>query len=61
MSDPLSQGEHIRKAIKWISENLKEDPEQSVKKLINEAILRFDLSPGDSEFLMNFYREEKKG
>jgi hypothetical protein len=61
MSETLPHGENIRKAVKWISENLKEDPEQSLKKLINEAILRFDLSPGDSEFLINFYREEKKG
>ena len=60
MSETLPHGEDIRKAVKWISENLKEDPEQSVKKLINEAILHFDLSPGDSEFLMNFYKEGKK-
>ena len=61
MSEVLPHGENVRKAVKWISENLKEDPEQSVKKLINEAILHFDLSPGDSEFLINFYREKKKG
>jgi hypothetical protein len=60
MSEALPHGENIRKAVKWISENLKEDPVQSLKKLINEAILRFDLSPGDSEFLMNFYKEGKK-
>lgn len=60
MSEALPQGEHIRKAVKWISETIKEDPEKSLKKIINEAILRFDLSPSDSEFLINFYREEKK-
>ena len=60
MSEALPHGENIRKAVKWISENLKEDPEQSLKKLINETILRFDLSPGDSEFLMNFYKGGEK-
>ena len=60
MTEVMPKGENIRKAIRWISNNLKENASQSLKKLINDAILRFDLSPGDSEFLINFYKENKK-
>ena len=60
MTEVLPKGEGVRKAVKWISEHLKENAEQPVKKLINEAIMKFDLSPMDSELLINFYREEKK-
>jgi hypothetical protein len=60
MTQIMPKGENIRKAVKWISENLKENPDQSVQKLINDAILRFDLSPGDSELVINFYRKNKE-
>ena len=60
MTERSARSEQVRRAVKWISENLKESPEQSLKNLINEAILRFDLSPFDSELLINFYREGKK-
>ncbi|MDY6910675.1 MAG: hypothetical protein SWC40_12170 [Thermodesulfobacteriota bacterium] len=55
MSTVMPEGETIRKAVKWVSDNLEEDPCRSVKKLVNEAIVRFDLSPVDSEFLIRFY------
>lgn len=60
MMQIMPKGENVRKAVKWISDNLKEDPDQSVKKLINDAVLRFDLSPGDSELVINFYRKNKE-
>lgn len=60
MSEVMPKGENIRRAIRWISDNLKENTNRSLKELINDAILRFDLSPGDSEFLINFYKENKK-
>ena len=60
MTKVLPKGECVRKAVKWISENLKENPDQSLQKLINDAILRFDLSPNDSEMVINFYRESKE-
>ncbi len=60
MMQIMPKGENVRKAVKWISENLKENPDQSVQKLINDAVLRFDLSPGDSELVINFYRKNKE-
>jgi hypothetical protein len=60
MTQVMPKGENVRKAVKWISENLKEDPDQPVQKLINDAVLRFDLSPGDSELVINFYKKNSE-
>jgi hypothetical protein len=54
------QGESIRQAVKWISAELLEDPSKKVQKLIQEAALRFNLSPVEEEYLVSFYRKEKK-
>ena len=59
MAAIMPEGEEIRKAVKWISDNLQDDPNKSVQKLINEAVMRFDLSPKDSVFLTDFYRKGK--
>jgi hypothetical protein len=55
MSTILPEGETLRRAVKWVSENLKDDPDQPVQRLVNDAILRFDISPKDSEFLTRFF------
>ena len=54
------QGESIRQAVKWISAELLEDPGKRVQKLIQEAALRFNLSPLEEEYLVSFYRNEGK-
>lgn len=59
MATIMPEGEAIRKAVKWISDKLQEDPNTTRQKLINEAIMRFDLSPKDAEFLAEFYRKGK--
>ena len=59
MTTIMPEGEAVRKAVKWISDELKEDPGHSLHKLVNNAILRFDLSPKESEFLAEFYRKAK--
>jgi hypothetical protein len=61
MATVMPEGEAIRKAVKWISDNLLDDPNKSVQKLINEAVMRFDLSPKDGEFLTGFFRKDKTG
>jgi hypothetical protein len=55
MATIMPEAEHVQKAIKWISTNLEEKDAEPLKKLIENAILKFDLSPKDSEFLMNFF------
>ena len=44
-------GEHIRNAVKWISEQRRENPEASLQSLIEKAGVRFNLSPKDELFL----------
>ena len=52
------QGEEIRKAIKWLSEERKFNPEKDINELVKEANIKFDLSPKDAEFLLRFVKEE---
>jgi hypothetical protein len=58
MSTMMPAGEDIRRAVKWISENQEANPEESRIKLIEQAVFRFDLSPLDTEFLMNCFRKK---
>ncbi|MFQ5484214.1 MAG: hypothetical protein ACE5DO_02650 [Desulfobacterales bacterium] len=46
-----SDGENLRKAVKWVLEEKKFNSEKPLQELINEACLKFDLSPMDAEFL----------
>ena len=55
----LPEGEQLRRAVRWISEIRQETPDASLPKLINEACVKFDLSPADTEFLSRFFAEEK--
>lgn len=59
MSTILPEGERLRRAVKWISGQREEYPEVPVSRLVNEAIMRFDMNPKEANFLLNFYRKEK--
>ncbi len=41
----------LKQAVKWIDEQLAENPRADRMKLVDEASRRFDLSPLDSDFL----------
>lgn len=56
MSNFYPEGEATRRAIRWISEQLKELPQGPVMKWVHEAIARFNLSPKEAEALIQFYR-----
>jgi hypothetical protein len=56
MNTIIPQSQELKKAVKWISEQLKEDENKSKQSLINEAISRFDLNPKQSMFLLSFYK-----
>jgi len=60
MNELLPDGEDIRRAVKWVSGNLQENPDQPVMPLVNEAIFKFDLSPRDAEFLIGFYSHKRE-
>lgn len=44
-------GEGIQKALRWLSERRREDPQAKRNKLIEEAGVRFDLTPAEVQFL----------
>jgi len=52
------EGEALRRAIKWISDRIQAGTEQNKNKLINKAVLKFDLSPKDADFLYRFYGKQ---
>ena len=60
MHDLLPDGEDVRRAIKWVSGNLQENPGQPVGPLVQEAIFKFDFSPRDAEFLIGFFRQREE-
>jgi hypothetical protein len=57
----MPEGERVRRAIRWISEHLKEDPSRAVMPLVHEAVMRFDLTPKEGNDLVQFYRSARQG
>ena len=51
------EGEEIRKATSWIVEEKKYNPAKTMSKLIEEACIKFDLSPMEAEFLTRTFTE----
>ncbi len=58
MSTIIPEGDGIKKAIKWIDSE-KSDNNKALIKLLDEAGMRFNLSPKDSEFLFRFYTKKE--
>jgi len=50
------QGEALRNAVKFISEEKQANPETSLSRLLQKACMKFDLTPKDAMFLENFYK-----
>ena len=53
------EGEDLRKAVKWVSEERKLNQKANPQKFVQQASLRFNLSPADGEFLARFVKEEE--
>ena len=53
------KGEDLRKAVKWVSDERKYNPEKKLKALIEKACLKFNLSPMDANFLFRTLRERE--
>ncbi|MDA8088242.1 MAG: hypothetical protein M0Z75_16285 [Nitrospiraceae bacterium] len=56
--DIQPEGEQIRKAIRWVSAMREENPKATLFALLQEAAMKFDLSPKDQEFLTHFFTEK---
>jgi len=44
-------GDRMKKTLCWISEMLREHPEKNRQQIINDAEIRFDLSPKECDFI----------
>ena len=56
MTDPVHpKGEALRNAVQWISEQRQERPDTKILQLVDDAALRFDLSPADQETLIKTF------
>lgn len=51
------KGESLRRALRWLGERRLEEPKAPRLKLIEEAALRFDLTPAEADFLMMEWKE----
>ena len=60
MQTVLPQSEPLRRAVKWISEHLKEDERQNPLELVKEAVFRYNLPPKEELFLYEMYRKQEK-
>jgi len=49
--DIFPKGNALRQAVRWISDQRQTQPDANLVRLIDEASIRFDLSPQDSTFL----------
>ncbi len=58
MTTIMPESQQLKRAVKWISEQLKEDEHQSKMSLVNEATMKFDLNPKQSMLLLNFYTQK---
>ncbi len=56
MSEILPKGEKMRRAVRFCSERSEAEPEFRRAALLEEATLRFDLSPREAEMLAEFLR-----
>jgi hypothetical protein len=57
MTTVQPKGENLRKAVKWISEERQTTPDRSYQSLIEEACLRFNLSPMDAQYLLRLPKQ----
>lgn len=47
----LPEGDALRKAVVWIGEKRQEDPSRPLYRVIEEAAVRFDLTPPQVDYL----------
>ena len=58
MTTIMPEGDHIRNAVKWISEEKQNTPGKSITTLMDEAAMRFNLSPKETESLTRILKDK---
>lgn len=59
MPTVMPEGGAVRKAVQWVSKMREEGAKASLAILIEQASVRFNLSPKDCEFLNRFFSEQQ--
>lgn len=59
MTTIMPKGEDIRKAVQWLSEMRQSEPDTEPLKLVEQACIKFNLSPVDAEYLAKWAKEAK--
>ena len=54
----MPEGDAIRKATRWAVEERQHNPDRKLGSIVEEACLKFNLSPKDSDFLSRFLKNE---
>lgn len=57
----IPDGEGLRKAVRWLSDRHAESRDIPVWKLVEEAAVRFSLSPLEEQFLLTSWAELARG
>ena len=57
MSSILPTGELVRKAAAFVAETRKAEPSRSLESILDEAGMRFNLTPLDSEALYRLFAD----
>jgi hypothetical protein len=60
MTTIQTEGELIRKAVTWISNEVQAHPEKNRRVLMEQAAVKFNLSPKDVEYLQKLVMSEEK-
>ncbi len=48
---------NLQKAVQWVGDIMQEHPEKQRNQVVNDAQLRFDLTPAESEFLNHNFKK----
>lgn len=58
MATIMPQSELLRRAAGYVSDTQSEDPSKKIADIVDEAAMRFNLSPLDSESLLRLFTRE---
>ncbi len=51
------EGEHIKKAIKWLSDQREDNKNKPEEAILEDVSVKFNLSPNDTEYIKKFVRD----
>lgn len=59
MTTVMPQSELLRRAVQYVSDEKSDNPDKKLAAILDDASMRFNLSPLDGEALYRLFTEEK--